>query len=77
MRWLNVTARDNFQIHTGSSYNVDEEEEDKKNPHSGPIKKALEAIQIDPSACQWAFGDERLDPNPHFSADAHDMKVLS
>ena len=44
MRWLNVKARDNFQIHTGSSYNVDEEEEDKKNQHSGPIKKALEAI---------------------------------
>ena len=44
MRWFNVTARDNFQIHTGSSYNVDEEEEVNKNIHSGPIKKVLEAI---------------------------------
>ena len=77
MRWLNITARDNFQIHTGSSYNVDETDDDKINPHSEPIKNALEAIYVDRYACQWAFGDERMDPNPHFSADVHDMNVLS
>jgi hypothetical protein len=44
MRWLNTSARDNFQIHTGSSYNVDETDDDKINPHSEPIKNALEAI---------------------------------
>jgi hypothetical protein len=41
------------------------------------IASALDALSIDPDVCIWSFGDDRRDPNPHFSADANDMRILS
>jgi hypothetical protein len=38
---------------------------------------ALSALSIDPLVCIWYFGDYYKYPNPHFSADAHDMSILS
>jgi len=37
---------------------------------------ALSALSIDPLVCIWYFGDYYKYPNPHFSADAHDMSKI-